>query len=456
MQAYTQQLAQILPVKMTGRISRIVGLTAEAEGLPAPLGAVCRIDRDQGPPVDAEVVGIRSGVAVLLAYRDLVGVRQGHRVQLVSSQPAIRTGERLLGRVLNSRGQFIDNLPPVPLPHSMPLRARPVAALERPRIDAPLQTGIRVIDGLLTCGLGQRLGIFAGSGVGKSTLMGSLARSSSADVNVVGLVGERGREVREFIERDLGPAGLARSVVVVATGDEPALLRMRAAYVATAIAEYFRDLGKNVLLMMDSVTRFALAQREIGLAAGEPPATRGYPPSVFAELPQLLERSGRTVRGSITGLYTVLVEGDDNNEPISDAVRGILDGHVMLSRQLAHEAHWPAVDVLGSISRSMNDLVPAEHQTAANSLRQLMAAYRKAEDLISVGAYQPGSHHLTDQAIAMRPLIQQFLQQTTKEQTPLPETIARLQKLHQQLQQAVQQTAPPPTANPPQPGTNKA
>ena len=282
-------------------------------------------------------------------------------------------------------------------------------ALERPRIDVPLATGIRVIDSLLTCGKGQRLGIFSGSGVGKSTLLGQMAKTSSADVNVIILVGERGREVREFLERDLGEEGLRRSVVVVATSDEPALIRLKAAFLGTAIAEYFRDTRRDVLLMMDSVTRVALAQREIGLASGEPPATRGYPPSVFALLPKLLERSGRTVSGSITGFYNVLVEADDANEPISDTVRGTLDGHIMLSRKLAHQAHWPAIDPLASISRSMNDIVSREHRAAADSIKQLLAAYQQSEDLITIGAYQMGSNQLVDQAIKLREPIDAFL-----------------------------------------------
>jgi FliI/YscN family ATPase len=288
---------------------------------------------------------------------------------------------------------------------------------------------VRAIDSLLTCGRGQRLGIFSGSGVGKSTLLGQMARASSAGVNVIVLVGERGREVREFLERDLGPEGLAKSVVVVATSDEPALVRLQAAFLGTAIAEYFRDSGQDVLLMMDSVTRFALAQREIGLAAGEPPATRGYPPSVFGILPRLLERSGRSEQGSITGFYTVLVEGDDTNEPISDTVRGILDGHIVLSRRLAEQAHWPAIDVLASISRSMTDVVDREHLSAANSVKQLMAAYQQSEDLIAIGAYQNGTNPLVDQAIQLREPIRQHLQQDAATSVEMAEARESLQKL---------------------------
>jgi FliI/YscN family ATPase len=320
--------------------------------------------------------------------------------------------------------------------------------LKRPRIDTVLGTGVRVIDGLLTCGKGQRLGIFAGSGVGKSTLLGQMARSSTADVNVVILVGERGREVREFLEKDLGPEGLARSVVVVATSDEPALVRLRAAYLGSAIAEYFRDTGRDVLLMMDSVTRFALAQREIGLAAGEPPATRGYPPSVFALLPRLLERSGRNDKGSITGFYTVLVEADDANEPISDTVRGILDGHIMLSRKLAHQAHWPAIDVLSSISRLMSDLAAPEHLKAAQQVKQMLAAYQQAEDLISIGAYQAGSNPTVDVAIQLRETVQKYLQQTVQEKVTFPlaaQEIVKIAKVRESLERTpARQAAPAP------------
>jgi FliI/YscN family ATPase len=350
---------------------------------------------------------------------------------MVQSAPGVRVGERLMGRILDGRGRFVDQLPAPTLAHRVGLAATPVSPLSRPRINSPLGTGIRAIDALLTCGRGQRLGIFAGSGVGKSVLMGQMARYSTADVNVVILVGERGREVREFLEKDLGPDGLARSVVVVATSDEPALIRLRAAYVGTAIAEYFRDAGRDVLLMMDSVTRFALAQREIGLAAGEPPATRGYPPSVFALLPRLLERSGKTDRGSITGFYTVLVEADDANEPISDTVRGILDGHIMLSRKLANQAHWPAIDVLASISRSMPDVTTDEHRRNADGLKQLLAAYQETQDLISIGAYQAGSNPQVDVAIRMRDETLKFLRQGMTEHIPFQAAVAGLAKLAQ-------------------------
>lgn len=436
-----EQVHQSLPVAMSGRITRIVGLTAAVAGFPAPLGAVVRIDREHGPPTDGEVIGFSGEETLLLPFGNLQGVRRGARVHLRQTVPGVRVGDALLGRVIDARGRFLDGRPAAVLPHRTPLHAAPIPALERPRIDRVLGTGIRAIDGLLTCGLGQRLGIFAGSGVGKSTLLGQIARSCTADVNVVALIGERGREVREFLDRDLGPEGLRRSVVIVATGDEPALLRLRAAYVGTAIAEYFRDQGRNVLLMMDSVTRFALAQREIGLAAGEPPATRGYPPSVFALLPRLLERSGRTTAGSITGFYTVLVEGDDTNEPIADTVRGILDGHFVLARKLAQQAHFPAIDILGSISRLMSEIAEPEHRAAANSIRQLLAAYQQSEDLITIGAYQAGSNPLVDAAIRCRPAILQFLQQATTEAPAFLQTIELLGQLARLREQT-------PTAGP--------
>jgi FliI/YscN family ATPase len=434
--AFAEQLSHILPMRLTGSVTRIVGLTAAVAGFPAPLGAIARLEREHGGPVDGEVVGFHDHETLLLPYGDLGGVRRGTRVSLVQSTAGARAGDALLGRVINARGQFLDGLPPAILPHRVTLHPAPVSPLQRPRIDAPLGTGVRTLDGLLTCGQGQRLGIFAGSGVGKSTLLGQIARSTTADINVVVLIGERGREVREFIEKDLGPEGLARSVVVVATGDDSALLRLRSAFLGTAIAEFFRDQGRNVLLMMDSVTRFALAQREIGLAAGEPPATRGYPPSVFALLPRLLERSGRTMAGSITGFYTVLVEGDDTNEPISDTVRGILDGHVVLSRRLANQGHFPAIDVLSSLSRLMTELADAEHRQAAQWLRQLLAAYQQSEDLINIGAYQAGTNPQVDAAIQLRPAILQYLQQRTDQSgtlTSAREGLLQLQKLRDAL-----------------------
>lgn len=451
MLALEEQVQPIVAFGLTGRVTRVVGQTAAVAGFPAPLGATCLIRREPEQSVRAEVVGFHGEETLLLPYGELSGIRRGNYVELKQSVPSVRVGERLLGRIVDGLGRFIDNQPATALPHRVPLHATPTTPLGRPRIDAPLGTGIRTIDSLLTCGKGQRLGIFSGSGVGKSTLLGQMAKASSADVNVIALIGERGREVREFVERDLGPEGLARSVLIVATSDQPALLRLRAALVGTAIAEYFRDLGRDVLLMMDSVTRFAYAQREIGLAAGEPPATRGYPPSVFALLPRLLERSGRSDLGSITGLYTVLVEADDTNEPIADSVRGILDGHVMLSRKLAEQAHWPAIDVLSSISRSMNDIVATGHREAAANVKRLLATYQQSEDLISIGAYQPGSNRSVDLAIRMRDRINDHLQQSTSEHVEFAqavESLLRLEKLREGMQQPVVAPTKPADGNP--------
>ena len=421
-----EHVRRIQPVGLVGRVTKIVGLTVSVAGFPAPLGAIARLEAEQGVTLEAEVVGFSGEETLLLPYGELNGVRRGTRAVLGNSVQGARVGDGLLGRIINGRGKFIDGLPTAILPGHVSLQGTPISPMRRPRIDEPLLTGVRAIDGLLTCGKGQRLGIFAGSGVGKSTLLGQIARSSEADVNVVVLIGERGREVREFIERDLGPGGLARSVVVVATGDDPAVLRLRAAYLGTAIAEFFRDNGRNVMLVMDSVTRFALAQREIGLASGEPPATRGYPPSVFSLLPKLLERSGRTNRGSITGFYTVLVEGDDTNEPISDAVRGILDGHIVLSRKLAQQGHFPAIDILASISRLMSEIISDEHRQAAISIRQLLSAYQQAEDLISIGAYQFGSNPAVDNFLRLQPSIRTFLCQSAAECDPSAESIQSL------------------------------
>ena len=420
------QVDRLLPFEITGRVASIEGLAASVTGFAVPLGAVCEITT-RGRVLRAEVVGFRNDETLVFPYGDLTGIRRGDGVRLCQTTPTVRTGEGLLGRVLDGWGNLIDDGAPPLLTERRSLIGETIPALSRPPIDEPLRTGVRAIDALLTCGRGQRLGVFAGSGVGKSTLLGQITRGSSADVNVVVLVGERGREVREFLENDLGPEGLARSVVVVATSEEPALMRMRAAHLGTTIAESFRDQGKDVLLMMDSVTRYALAQREVGLAAGEPPATRGYPPSVFAKLPRLLERSGRTERGSMTGIYTVLVDGDDTNEPVSDAVRGILDGHIVLSRGLAERGHWPAIDILGSVSRVMPAVCDESHKATALRFRQLWAAYRDNEDLISIGAYQAGSNPDVDEAIARRPLMTKLLQQGPHE--PAGDVLDQLQQV---------------------------
>jgi len=403
-------LASGLPARLTSRVRQVVGLVVEASELAVPVGAFCRIITQSGT-VDAEVVGFRSGGTLLMPFGRLEGIAPGDAVECVSLQQTVAVGEQLLGRVIDGRGEALDGKGPVFATEMYPLYAEAPDPLTRERIKDPMTLGIRSIDAMLTIGAGQRVGIFSGSGVGKSVLLGMVARNTAAEVNVVLLVGERGREVREFIERDLGPEGLARSVVIVATSDRPALLRVRAASVACAVAEYFRDLGRHVVLMMDSVTRVAFAQREIGLSVGEPPATKGYPPSVFAMLPKLLERTGTSDRGSITGLYAVLVESDDLDEPISDAVRGILDGHIVLSRELARRGHYPAVDVLASISRVMPDVVDADHRAAAQRAVASMAAYRSAEDLISIGAYVDGTNPEIDAAKQVKGRLDEFLRQ---------------------------------------------
>jgi len=441
MTALLTQLDAILPTAMTGSIVRTEGLAAAVAGLPAPVGAVVEIERLAGSPIEAEVIGFRGRETIIYPLGEMTGVRHGNRVRLVRTRRMLRVGADLLGRVIDARGRTIDHRAPPVLAQRIPLVGPPLIATDRPRIDAPLSTGVRAIDGLFTCGLGQRIGIFSGSGVGKSVTLGMMARYTSADVSVIALVGERGREVNDFLERDLGPAGVARSVVVVATSDQPALVRVQAAMTATAVAEYFRDQGKNVLLIMDSLTRFALAQREIGLAAGEPPTTRGYPPSVFALLPRLLDRAGRSPRGSITAFYSVLVEGDDTNEPVSDTVRGLLDGHVILSRRLASQAHWPAIDVLESLSRLFPDITPPEQHAAAQTVRELLAAYRDHEDLISIGAYRPGANPTVDAAIAMREEINRFLRQAIEDRSNVETARADLLKLAQRCQAARTPTA---------------
>ncbi len=427
------QLAGAMPTALSGSVVQTVGLTAAVAGFPAPIGAVAEIQRETGPPLSAEVVGFRDDLTLLYPYHQLTGVRRGNRVRLARTGRWLRVGNELLGRIVDAHGHVLDGKPQPVLPDRTPLDRRPPAAVERPRIDRPLGTGIRAIDGLLTCGRGQRMGIFAGSGVGKSVLLGMMSKYTAADVNVIALVGERGREVNEFIERDLGPEGLARSVVVVATSDESALMRVQAASTGTAIAEYFRDQGRDVLLIMDSVTRFAMAQREIGLAAGEPPTTRGYPPSVFAMLPRLVERAGRSAAGSITAFYSVLVEGDDPNEPIADTVRGLLDGHTWLLRKLAARGHFPAIDVLESISRLMNDLTSKEHREAAQGIRQALSTYQQHEELISIGAYRKGSNRAVDVAIDLLDEIHKFLKQRVDERCTWEQSRDALLQLHKKL-----------------------
>jgi flagellum-specific ATP synthase len=429
-----EHLERIMPTALCGRVVHTVGTTAAVAGFPAPVGALVEIERKTDAPLRAEVIGFRDDLTLLYPLSPMAGIRRGNAVRLLRTARWLRVGEGLLGRVVDAEGRAIDGRPQPALTARTEVDRDPPPATERPRIDTPLCTGIRAIDALVTCGKGQRMGIFAGSGVGKSVTLGMMARYTSADVNVIGLIGERGREVNEFIERDLGPEAIARSVVVVATSDEPALRRVRAAMTATAIAEYFRDAGRDVLLMMDSLTRFAMAQREIGLAAGEPPTTRGYPPSVFGMLPRLLERAGRSARGSITGFYSVLVEGDDPQEPITDAVRGLLDGHTWLSRKLASRGHYPAIDVLSSISRLMQDVAPQSQQEAALALRGLLAAHREHEDLISIGAYRKGTNRTVDAAVEMQDEINRLLRQRMDERSTLGDAASALAQLHGQVQ----------------------
>jgi flagellum-specific ATP synthase len=416
-----------------GRVSDLIGLIIEASGLSVEVGELCYVGGSRNrQAVACEVVGFRAGRTLLMPLGELGGIAPGTVVRSTGQPLRVPVGDQTLGRVLDGLGGVIDDGPALDLRQARSTTASPPDPLARPRIAERVPLGVRVLDGLVPCGRGQRLGIFAGSGVGKSSLLGMIARSSGADVNVIALVGERGREVREFIERDVG-AAMPRSVVVVATSDQPALVRIRAAFTATAIAEHFRDNGANVLLMMDSVTRFAMAQREVGLAIGEPPATRGYTPSVFALLPRLLERAGTSPSGSITGLYTVLVDGDDMNEPIADAVRASLDGHVVLTRELAHAGHYPAVDVLASVSRLIGDITPDDVRANGQQLRAALAAYSQKEDLIAIGAYQSGNSPLVDATIALRPEIEAYLCQPVDDTSTLAEADAGLRTLASRL-----------------------
>lgn len=418
---------------LTGRVSDVTGLTVTVSGLPAPTGTLCTIRTKADMPIEAQVVGFRDDRTLLMPLRDTLGVARGDEVVAEAGEARVGVCEALLGRTLDGMGQPIDGGRALQYEDWYSLYRAAPRALERARIDTPIATGIRAIDTLTTIGRGQRMGLFAGTGVGKSVLMGMIARNTKADVNVIGLIGERGREVREFLEKNLGAEGLARSVVVVAASDMHPLIRMRAAYVATAISEYFRDQGKDVLLMVDSLTRFAMAQREIGLSVGEPPTTKGYTPSVFSLLPKLLERSGIVEGvGSITGLYTILVEGDDFNEPISDAARSILDGHISLSRALANKNHYPAVDVLQSISRVMIDIVDAEHKSKAGELANILATYKKAEDIINIGAYVNGSNPAIDRAVRMVDRVNAFLQQKIDEKIDFKQAKEQLLGLFQE------------------------
>jgi len=413
-----------------GKVTRVVGLIMEVKGIYASIGDICSVEiAGRSSQLPAEVVGFKDDSSMLMALGDLKGISPGCRVFALGKTFKIAVGDELLGKVVNGLGECLGKEIPTLSEGSYPVQIEPPDPMRRKPIADVLETGVRSIDALLTCGIGQRMGIFAGSGVGKSTLLGMIARNSSADVNVIGLIGERGREVMGFIEKDLGPEGLARSVVVVATSDQPALIRVKAALVATSIAEFFRDKGKNVLLMMDSITRFAMAQREIGLAVGEPPTTKGYTPSVFALLPKLLERAGNLENGSITGLYTILVEGDDMNEPIADAARGILDGHIVLSRNLATQNHFPAIDILESISRLMPSITKPGQLKMAAILRNHLAIYNKNQDMINIGAYAAGANQDIDAAIEINPAIIRFLKQDVDEVYTLPETLRFLEKV---------------------------
>jgi flagellum-specific ATP synthase len=417
----------IRPVR-SGAISRVLGLRFDVEGLDLPIGAGVRIS-DGSLDLSGEVVAVGDGTVTCMPFGEVKGLRVGARVEGSDRPATIGVGPQLLGRVIDALGRPIDDLGPIQGLTQVELDGEPPHPLRRARIDQKMSLGIRAWDTLIPAGRGQRVGIFAGSGVGKSTLLGMIARNTAADVNVVALIGERGREVREFIEADLGPEGLARSVLVVATSDAPALVRFRAAFVATRIAEQFRDQGNDVMLMMDSLTRFCMAQREIGLSAGEPPTSRGYPPSVFSLLPRLLERAGAAEVGSITGLYTVLVDGDDHNEPISDAARSILDGHVVLSRKLAHANHYPAIDVLASVSRVTTAVTTTEEQNLLHELRRLMAAEAEARDLIEIGAYVPGTNKVVDRAVTMSDSISSFLRQRVTDQWDAERSFARLREM---------------------------
>ncbi|HEX7985720.1 MAG TPA: FliI/YscN family ATPase [Duganella sp.] len=428
MQDYLDSVRGVELTRRTGRVLLVSGQSIEAVGPDAMIGEVCEIALDGGAPgLMAEVVGVKPGRVVLMPYGDTRGIGAGSRIVASGQPPGMRVGDGLLGRVIDAFGMPLDGGAAPAAAEVRGLFAPPINPLTRPRIHQLLETGVRAIDTLLPLGRGQRMGIFAGSGVGKSTLLGMLARDVQADVNVIALIGERGREVREFVEKNLGAEGLKRSVVIVATSDQPALVRTRAAHAATAVAEYFRDQGRQVLLMMDSITRFAMARREIGLAAGEPPTARGYTPSVFAEIPALCERCGTTDSGgAITALYTVLVEGDDFNEPISDIVRATLDGHIMLSRELAHEGHFPAIDVLQSSSRLASDLTSADERQLMSAAVELLATYERNRQMVDMGAYRAGSNPAIDRAIAVAPALREMLRQSVLESTARHAGLQRL------------------------------
>ena len=431
-QQMARQVYGAEPYSLTGKIENIVGMSIEASGGRAAVGDICRIyNGDSGGQVTAEVVGFKNDHILLMPYSDMNGISAGNFVRNTGRQLTLQVGEFLRGRIINALGQPIDGKGPFEGGAPYCVGGNYINPLQRPPIRKRIQFGVKAIDGMITIGKGQRIGIFAGSGVGKSTLMGMIAKNVTADINVIALVGERGREVLEFVEKDLGPEGMKRSILVVATSDQPAMLRMRCPSVATGIAEYFRDQGYDVLLMMDSLTRFAMAQREIGLAIGEPPVSRGYTPSMYAEMPKLLERSGNFSTGSITGVYTVLVEGDDTNEPIADTVRGILDGHIVLSRQLANSNHYPAIDVSASISRLMVEIVSPEHRQLASRIRDIMSVYEKNADLVAIGAYKPGTNRKLDFAMSKIDAVNDFLTQDVNEAFSYDQCVAEMAKILQ-------------------------
>jgi len=430
-QQFHETLEAINPLRVYGKVSRVVGIVIEGIGPGSSVGSLCEIyPHGCKNPITAEVVGFQKSRVFLMPIGPINGIAPGSRIVALKTRPTVPVSTMMLGRVLDGMGNPIDDKGPLDCDCEYPLYVDPINPLKRAIITEPLDVGVKAINGLLTCGKGQRMGIFAGSGVGKSILLGMIAKNTRADVTVIGLVGERGREVREFIERDLGPNGLAKAVVVAATSDQPPLIRMRGAYVATAIAEFFRDQGKDVLLLMDSVTRLAMAQREVGLATGEPPTTKGYTPSVFAFLPRLLERAGNVSRkGSITGLYTILVEGDDMNDPIADTVRSIIDGHIVLSRDLSNRSHYPAIDVLQSISRVMVEIVGSEHIGHSRRIIQVLDTYKKSEDLIKIGAYVKGTNAKTDYAVSMIDKINTFLQQDKNDKVTFEQCVAGMKAL---------------------------
>lgn len=430
LEKYRRELKKLDLIKYTGYVSQVIGLTIESIGPAVKIGEICRIYTLKGQtPILAEAVGFKEKKVLLMPLGEMEGIGPGSKVEALGSTLEVKVGEELLGRVLDGLGNPIDGKGPLDINKAYPVVASPPNPLLRAKIEEPLSLGVKAIDGLLTCGNGQRIGIFAGSGVGKSTLLGMIARNTQADINVIALIGERGREVREFIENDLQEDGLKRSVLIVATSDQPALIRNKGALLATSIAEYFRDQGKNVILMMDSLTRFSMAQREVGLAIGEPPVTRGYTPSVFASLPKLLERSGTSDKGSITGLYTVLVDGDDMNEPIADTVRGILDGHIVLSRKIANKSHYPAIDVSASVSRVMPNIVSKEHIEKSNKIKELLSTYNSSEDLINIGAYVNGTNKKIDEAINKIDAINEFLKQGQQEKTEFNDVFDSMEQI---------------------------